>query len=66
MDDTTHGALIIAGLFALGIVVVWIDRKLHPKSKCQTCKGTGRLRSSLSQRWKDCPNCDGGVRDRSK
>lgn len=66
MDDVTQGGLIAAGL-AVGIGVwLWIDRLRHPKSKCRTCKGAGRLHSSWTQRWRDCPDCDGGVRDSSK
>jgi hypothetical protein len=64
VDDFTQG-----GLIAFCIAVFfggwwWIDRLIHPKSWCPTCKRTGRLNSSWSQRWRDCPACSGGVRDR--
>lgn len=66
MDDTTQGGLLAAALFALAIAAAWIDHRRHPKHWCRTCKGTGRLNSWWSKRWKDCKRCDGGVRNNAK
>ncbi|MFD8558225.1 hypothetical protein ACFV1N_13170 [Streptosporangium canum] len=64
MDDVTQGGIIFAAI-VIGLAAWWwLDRLRHPKSKCGTCRATGRLHSSWSARWRDCPNCSGGVRDR--
>lgn len=64
MDDVTQGALVAAGLVVFFGGWWWIDRIRHPKSWCPTCGGKGRLNSSWSARWRDCEDCEGGIRDR--
>ncbi|MEV4246934.1 hypothetical protein AB0J63_26415 [Streptosporangium canum] len=64
MDDATQGGIIFAAIVIV-IVALWLwDRHRHPKTRCRTCVATGRLNSSWSARWRDCPDCKGGVRDR--
>lgn len=64
VDDVTAGGFIAAGLVVFFAAWWWIDRIIHPKTWCSTCSKTGRLNSPWSVRWRDCPNCQGGVRDR--
>lgn len=63
--DARMGALWFAIIVIALIAAFVVSRSRHPKSKCGSCGGTGRKYSGfLSWRWRDCPNCKGGVFDR--
>ena len=66
MSDVEYGAMWFMLIVAVVIAVVVYDRLRHPNSTCGSCSG-GRIYSSVSDRWRDCPACNGtGVRTNRK
>lgn len=62
MSDVEYGALWFALIVATTILVLFYDRLRHRLSTCRSCEA-GRIYSPFSDRWRDCPLCNGtGIR----
>ncbi|MEV4173959.1 hypothetical protein [Nonomuraea sp. NPDC049709] len=64
MSDAAMGGLWFALIVFMVVFLLAWDRARHRLSTCRRCTG-GRIYSPFSDRWRDCPLCNGtGVRGR--